>query len=123
MSYGATSGADKMGGSRAPYARDAVTNFATGVEYYVTASIPLRFGVFTNNDARPKLKKDTVGQPDHIDYIGETLFIAWVQPNSQIAAGVALQQGSGEAQKRADSSIQKVTAESNTFAFSATHNF
>jgi long-chain fatty acid transport protein len=121
--YEKSSGADKLGASSAPYERKAVTNYAAGAEYYVLSSIPLRFGLFTNNDARPKLSKGKVGQADHIDYIGETLFIAWVQPNSQIAVGVVLQQGEGEAQKRADTEIQKVTAESNTFAFSATHNF
>src|SRR5690606_24118809 len=87
------------------YQREAVTNFATGVEYYLTASLPLRFGLFTNNDARPEIQEGTpnnatgefcggttaagiaftrkyCAQGDHIDYVGQSLFIAWVQPNS-----------------------------------------
>lgn len=91
-------------GTRALYAKEAVTDYALGAEYYVMASIPLRLGLFTNNDARPKINKvdaaafdvskvcsnvDThakyCDQPDHVDYLGETLFIAWVQPNSQVA--------------------------------------
>jgi len=103
--------------------REAVTNYASGIEYYVLPSFPLRFGMFTNNDARPKLDKAKGGQRDNIDYVGETLFIAWVQPNSQIAVGAILQQGSGEAQKLGNSDIQEVEADSKTFAFSATHNF
>ncbi len=128
-------------GNRPRYNRDAVTNFALGSEWYVAPSFPLRFGVFTNNDARPKVNKGTpddsaaktctkdkdfaekyCGQPDHIDYLGESLFIAWVQPNSQIAGGVTLQQGKGQAQKLGDHQIQDVKSAQTSFAFSATHN-
>lgn len=126
-------------GKRPKYNKEAVTNFATGLEYYLMAALPLRLGFFTNNDARPEIQRGTpsgdiacnkdedftakyCGQPDHIDYIGESLFIAWVQPNSQIAAGIVLQQGKGEAQKLGDHQVQDVEASSYTFAFSATHN-
>lgn len=127
-------------GERPYYAKEAVVDLATGVEYYVMPAIPLRFGLFTNNDARPKVakgdyqkgtdktcsnadwRKKYCGQPDHIDYLGETLFIAWVQPNSQVAAGFVLQQGKGQAQKLGDYHVQDVVASSYTFAFSATHN-
>jgi len=120
------------------YEREAVTNLALGTEYYLTPALPLRLGIFTNNDARPEVQKGTVtatdncknadfrakycGQPDHVDYMGESVFIAWVQPNSQIAVGVVLQQGKGQAQKTGDHLVQDVKASSTTFAFSATHN-
>lgn len=145
--HSAVEDADKMAiyGNRARYAKDAVTNVATGIEYYVAPAFPLRFGLFTNNDARPKVQKGTpdratgtvcngatdaaqeftkkyCGQPDHIDFVGESLFIAWVQPNSQIAGGVVLQQGKGQAQKLGDHQVQDVKADSYTFAFSVTHN-
>jgi long-chain fatty acid transport protein len=126
---------------RAAYAKEAIVNLATGVEWYVTPSFPLRFGVFTNNDARPELKKGTAdaasgqtcsqsldyykkycAQPDHIDYYGGSLFIAWVQPNSQIAAGITLQSGNGKAQKLGDDAVQEVKSNQYSFAFSATHN-
>lgn len=129
-------------GTRPLYAKNAVTDVAIGTEYYLLPAIPLRLGVFTNNDARPKVNKvdpakvdvATVcstaatrvkycDQPDHIDYLGETLFIAWVQPNSQVAAGFVLQQGKGQAQKVGGTyRVQDVIASSYTFAFSATHN-
>jgi long-chain fatty acid transport protein len=126
---------------KAVYNREAVTNVMLGSEFYIVPSFPIRFGLFTNNDARPVVdeaepnadKNETCanadwaekycGQPDHIDYIGESLFIAWVQPNSQIAVGAVLQQGSGKAQKLGDHNVQDVEASSNTFSFSATHNF
>jgi long-chain fatty acid transport protein len=100
------------------YSKDRVLNFSTGLEYYLVPSIPVRVGVFTNNDSRPKLDHAEQAQRDHIDYLGESLFFAWVQPNSQIALGAVLQQGKGEAQKTGDLNVQEVIASSSTFAFS-----
>lgn len=111
-------------GDLAAYKRDAVTNFATGIEYYVTPAFPLRFGLFTNNDARPEPSSGKTDQRDHIDYIGGSLFLAWVQPNSQIAFGTVMQSGTGKAQKIAQvTNTQDVSALSTTFAFAATHSF
>lgn len=103
--------------------KEAVTNFAAGMEYYVVPAVPLRLGLFTNNDARPDIDPAKPGQRDHIDYYGGTIFAAWVQPNSQIGAGVVLQKGKGEAQKLGDFAIQEVEGQSVTLAFSATHSF
>ena len=111
-------------GDMATYKRSAVTNFATGMEYYVTPSVPLRFGLFTNNDARPAPLSSQMNQRDSIDYTGGTLFMGWVQPNSQIALGTILQQGKGKAQKIAESTaIQTVEASAVTYALAATHSF
>jgi long-chain fatty acid transport protein len=103
--------------------RGAVTNFATGAEYYITPSIPVRAGIFTNYDTRPEVVTGKLGQQDHIDYMGYSLFFGWVQPNSQVAGGVVLQSGEGKAQKIQGSAIQTVEAQSYTFAISATHSF
>lgn len=106
------------------FKRKAVTNFASGLEYYLTPSVPVRFGVFTNNDARPNIKEGRQGQGEHIDYLGGSVFFALVQPNSQIAVGGIYQSGSGKAQKIDNTTdIQDVEAESITVAFSATHSF
>lgn len=128
-------------GNKARFNKEAVTDFALGLEYYASPSFPIRMGLFTNNDARPEVKKGTpnrdanltcglstefrdkyCGQPDHIDYRGASLFIGWVQPNSQLSAGLVLQQGEGKAQKLGDHQVQEVEASSNIFAFSITHN-
>ncbi len=112
------------------YEREAVLNYALGSEYYITPSLPVRFGLFTNFDATPVPKENSTagGQPDHIDYIGGTLFIALAQPTSQLSAGAVVQQGKGkaqkgEAQKGEGAALQDVEAFAYTLAFSATHSF
>lgn len=110
-------------GDMALYEREAVTNFALGSEYYLTPSLPLRFGLFTNNDSRPEVSDNKTGQSDHIDFLGTSLFLAWAQPNSQVAFGAVVQQGEGKAQKIGGYNVQDVEAFSGTLAFSATHNF
>ena len=106
------------------YEKHAVKDYAGGIEYYVVPSLPLRMGAFTNNDSRSPVNETSMNQPDHIDYLGESIFIAWVQQNSQISGGFVFQQGSGKAQKRSDTTAtQEIVATSRTFAFSATHNF
>jgi long-chain fatty acid transport protein len=106
------------------FKREAVTNFATGTEYYITPSIPVRAGIFTNYDTRPAVESEKRNQPDHIDYTGYSLFFGWVQPNSQVAGGLVVQDGEGKAQKIGNSTnIQTVESRSYTFALSATHSF
>jgi long-chain fatty acid transport protein len=106
------------------YVKDSVINYAFGSEYYVTPSTPIRFGVFTNNDATPDIDPASTNQPDHIDYIGTTLFAALAQPNSQVSAGVVVQSGKGKSQKIGGSTdTQDVAALAYTLGFSATHSF
>ena len=92
------------------------------LEYYITTSVPIRVGVFTNNDARPEVKEGEQNQMDHIDYMGYSLFFAWVQPNSQVSIGAVYQDGKGEAQKAGGSAIQDVVSNAYTLAISATHS-
>jgi long-chain fatty acid transport protein len=116
--------ADTSAVTKTLYTRESVTNFALGSEYYMTASIPLRLGFFTNYDATPTPKTSKLGQPDHIDYMGTSIFLAWAQPNSQISAGIVVQKGTGKSQKNAtDSSLQDIEALAYTLGFSATHSF
>lgn len=106
------------------YERESVLNYAVGTEYYLTSSIPVRFGLFTNDDARPMPTTSKIGQADHIDYKGASLFFAWAQPNSQISAGAVVQKGSGKSQKRTEvSTLQDVESLAYTLGFSATHSF
>jgi hypothetical protein len=56
--------------------------------------------------------------------MGYSLFFGWVQPNSQVAGGLVVQDGEGKAQKIGRSTnIQTVESRSYTFALSATHSF
>ena len=121
--YGESKGGNDEIFGRARYDKEAVTNYALGAEYFVLPQFPVRLGFFTNNDARPELDKSKSGQADHVDYVGQSIFIGYVQPNSQLSLGTVLQQGSGEAQKLGDSTVQDIEAESLTIAFSATQSF
>lgn len=119
---GGISDADDIPGIGTAYNRNPVYNIAAGVEYFLIPSLVTRAGFFTNFDSRPELRENEVGQRDHVDYNGASLFLAWAQPNSQLGAGIILQQGRGKAQKVANSPlIQTVEASSFTFVFSATH--
>jgi long-chain fatty acid transport protein len=111
-------------GDLALYKKDAVTNWAVGSEIYVTPSFPLRLGMFSNYDSRAEPEANKVNQRDSIDYLGGSAFLAWVQPNSQIAAGAIMQRGTGKAQKLAGvATRQDIEALSSTFAVAATHAF
>ena len=121
--HGSVTNSQNIVGLGNAYEKKAILDYAMGLEYYITPSVPIRLGWFTNYDARPTLEASQIGQRDHIDYNGESIFLAWVQPNSQIGAGFVFQQGWGQAQKVSGSAaIQKVAASSLTFAFSATHS-
>src|SRR5690606_13092630 len=91
LSFDASHHTEAKDGDDPLFEREAVTNFNYGMEYYITPSLPLRFGLFTNNDSRPELSSSKANQRDHIDYLGSSLFLAWAQPNSQVALGVVVQ--------------------------------
>ena len=118
----AVTDAEKFGGfDYGLYSKEAVTNLMLGMEYYLTPAVPVRLGVFTNNDATPEIDTKKANQRNHVDYLGGTFFLSWVQPNSQIGAGIVLQDGKGKAQKIGGvTTVQDVEARSFTFAFSAT---
>jgi hypothetical protein len=106
------------------FAKESVLNVAVGAEYFVTPSLPVRFGLFTNDDATTDIVANDKPQDDHIDYIGSSLFFAWAQPNSQVSLGVVAQSGTGKAKKIEDKAlIQDVKALAYTLGFSATHSF
>ena len=81
--------------------RLAITNYALGMEYYLTPGIPFRLGAFTNLDSRPKVETGKTGQADHVDFYGLNSVISWAQPASQIGVGASVQKGQGKSQKLA----------------------
>ncbi len=115
----------KVTNPNSQYLRDQTYNLGSGMEYYLTPTIPVRFGLFTNNSAAPAMSASDypTGQPDHVDYKGASLFFAFVQPNSQVALGGFYQVGSGEARKTGSADIQKVESAAYTTSLSATHSF
>lgn len=110
-------------GDLTSYAREAVTNVMTGMEYYATPSLPVRLGAFTNFDSRRDLVAGQANeQVDHVDFYGGSLYVSWAQMTSQFGGGVIYQTGSGESQKIAgDTKFQKVEGSLVTFCFSASY--
>lgn len=104
------------------FRRESVLNYALGTEYYITPSIALRAGAFTNNDSRKEIIAGKSGQLAHIDYSGGSLFLAYIQPNSQISFGAVVQQGSGKAQLNSQNlaSLQNVKGSISTVSVAAT---
>lgn len=101
--------------------RGAVTNYATGLEYYATPSIPIRFGLFTNNDTRPEVEEGLANQQDHVDWTGMSLFVGWATSNSQLGFGYIGQLAEGKAQKiGGTTAIQEVEGHSSTLAVTVT---
>jgi len=104
---------------------NSVMNYAVGAEWYPSPSFPLRFGFFTNNDNRskPNISKKILN--DYVNYKGASAFFSWVQPNSQVGAGLVYQAGEGFAAKTGTnaSALNKVEAVSTTVAISAAHSF
>jgi hypothetical protein len=99
--------------------RAAVTNYALGTEYYISPTVPVRLGVFTNSDARTNV----IQQGESINYTGLSLFFGWAQPNSQVSLGTVVQKGTGTANKVGNGNLQTVEALAYTVGFSATHSF
>lgn len=121
MACGDVSYYDPATNSPAAYKRNSVLNYSTGVEYYVTPSVAMRGGFFTNNDSRPSLSTSKYTGGTNVDYKGGSLFAAYIQPNSQISLGAVVQSGTGKAQKVAGSAaLTDVTSSITTFAFAAT---
>lgn len=118
--YGAVNDADVL-----DHNFKSVLNYAMGAEWYATPSFPVRLGLFTNNDNRDKPSLAQRKYNDHIDYIGGSAFLAWVQPNSQIGVGAVYQSGTGTAAKTGASAaaLNDVSASSRTYAISASHSF
>lgn len=110
---------------RRDYWRQAVTNVATGIEYFVLPTFPVRFGLFSNRDARPEVKAGEFNwQPEHIDYYGSTLFFGLAQENSHISGGVVYQLGKGQAQKiQGSTTLQNIEGYIVTGVFMASHSF
>ncbi len=121
MACGDVSYYDPATNSPAAYQRNSVLNYSAGAEYYVTPSVAMRGGFFTNNDSRPSLSTSKYTGGTNVDYKGGSLFAAYIQPNSQISLGAVVQSGAGKAQKVGGSTtLTDVTSSITTFAFAAT---
>ncbi len=78
--------------------RRALTNFAVGLEYYLSPTSALRAGFFSDFSSTPEISSSRVNQLDHVDLLGLSGSYTWFTRNSSITLGGVFKQGSGEAQ-------------------------
>lgn len=104
--------------------RDAVTNFAFGVEFYPVNTWALRGGLYTSYANTPDIDDSRTNQDEHVDFMGFTGSVTRYSRNSSLTFGVGYAVGSGEAQLFADTTgHQEVDAESLTFSLSSSYAF
>jgi hypothetical protein len=87
--------------------RKAVLNGAMGIEYYLSPTIALRAGGFTDMANTEKLKSGLTDQPEHINIFGGTLSITYFTKNSSLTLGGVYSYGSGKAQVIPGSTAQQ----------------
>jgi hypothetical protein len=85
----------------------AVLNGAMGIEYYLSPTIALRAGGFTDMANTEKLKSDLTDQPEHINIFGGTLSVTYFTKNSSLTLGGVYSYGSGKAQVITNSTAQQ----------------
>lgn len=103
------------------FKRNAVANVALGLEYFPISALALRGGVFTNRDARDTPKEGGANQADHIDFVGASAALAYVDEEKQFSLGMVYQSGSGKAQKLGTGPIQDVSSKSTTIIISTSY--
>ncbi len=96
-------------------------NYAFGTELKLGPLI-VRAGYFTNNSQNKIPDENEVNQPEHVDYIGQSLGVALADGLWEGGFGVVQQIGSGKAQKIGDDTdIQDVEAESISYQLNASY--
>jgi long-chain fatty acid transport protein len=104
--------------------REAITNFAVGLEYYASSSLAYRTGIYSNYANTPGLVEGGTGQNEHINYYGFTASVSSVTRSSTISFGLAHSIGSGLAQVVSGSTeLQDVEGSSTTLLLSTSYSY
>jgi len=105
--------------------REAITNFALGLEYYTSSSLALRTGIYSNYANTPGLNEGSATpQNEHINYYGLTASISSVTRSSTITLGLVHSIGSGKAQVVSGSSeLQDVEGSSTSLLLSTSYSY
>lgn len=77
--------------------KESVLNLAIGTEYYITSTLALSAGFYTDNANTPKLSSNSYNQLEHVDIYGMTFSISKFTRSSSISLGVAFAYGKGDA--------------------------
>jgi len=83
--------------------KESTYNFSLGTEYYLTDSLALRAGFFTDSANTPSLSPTGTNQREHIDIYGISLSLTAFHKKSSTTLGISYGLGKGEAQIVADS--------------------
>lgn len=78
--------------------RKAVINVALGGEYYLTDTLALRAGAYSNAANSPKLQSGLTSQAEHVDLYGLSASITRFARSSSLSLGLSYSFGSGQAQ-------------------------
>jgi len=79
------------------YTKEFTINGALGMEYYLTPTMPIRFGLFSNMANTHEIILGTINEEMHVDLYGASMGIAWETRNSSISITGTYQYGKGEA--------------------------
>ena len=80
------------------FAAKATWNLSMGTERYLSDSLVLRLGFFTNNANTPQVSSTLTNQLDHVDLYGLTAAVAMRSPGSSVTIGTTFSTGSGQGQ-------------------------
>jgi long-chain fatty acid transport protein len=101
-----------------------ITNFALGVEYYVSSKWALRTGVYSNLASTEELKAGEENQSEHVDMYGFSISLTHFTRNNAFTGGISTSKGSGEAQVLDSSTdIQDVEITTMTIYLSTTYTY
>ncbi len=104
--------------------KEATWNLAAGAEYYLTESIALRLGLYSDRANTPELSSNATNQAEHVDIYGASFGVAVFSQQSSLSLGFGYARGEGEAQIVSDSlTIQDVTIEDLTIYLAAGYSF
>ena len=102
----------------------AVTNIALGGEYYVSKSLAMRAGLYTNYANTPQIVSGVKDQNEHIDMYGGTLSLSHFTRNTSVTLGGGYTYGAGKTQIIGDSlKIQDAESKGWMFFLSSSYSY
>jgi hypothetical protein len=94
------------------------------VEYYLSNTLVIRGGYFTNDSNSPGIDATKTNQSDHVDLTVYSLSLSRFSKQSSITFGLNNQSGVGEAQVVSGSTnVQKINQDSTTIFLSNSYKF
>ncbi|MDD5630049.1 MAG: hypothetical protein PHU21_13355 [Elusimicrobia bacterium] len=97
------------------YENKTTWNLNLGAEYAANPSMPVRFGLFTNNSAAPSPSAVPVSQPADVDQYGVTASVGYIKGTVSTAFGLKLAGGWGQSQSIEGNVIDVMTQEASLF--------